>query len=708
MGIRSTIISRIAAIYFALFLFGGIVVFKMISVQQINTEKWEQIANNLNKNTIIVEPNRGNIYADDGSVLATSVPGYFVRIDLAADGIIQKHKKDPQLFDKNLDTLAIQLSGMFGDASRWEYKQGLKTAFNKKIRGYKLTPRKVDYNELQKIKKFHILKDGQFGGGLIVEQENQRVKPLGVLASRTVGGLNKGAFGGKQGPIGFIGLEGAYEQYLKGKNGISYKQNVSGRWVTRPEIEPENGLDVITTLNVKMQDITQNALYNQLKITDADWGTAILMEVETGHVKAIANLTKSNNDYFENDNYALGARGCYEPGSTFKLMSLIAALEDGGVDTSDVFDTGNGQWARNGRIITDTHGYGKLTVKEIFEKSSNIGTAKVITTLFENRKKDYVDRIYSFGINKPLGLEFDGEGQPRIKYPTDSDWWGTTLASMSYGYDSRMTPLQILTFYNAVANNGKMVKPQFVTEIRDNGALVKKLNSEIINPMIASKETLGKAQKMLEGVCERGTGKLLQNDLFPIAGKTGTARIATDNSGYQKGMYQASFVGYFPADNPKYSMMVAINNPRNGYYGSSVSGPVFREVALKVYATQMTKNTNDSDENQNERIFPEIKKGKTSDILVVAETLKLKNISGEPKSELANIQKESDKIQLVEEIVPAEFIPDVRGMGAKDAIYLLENAGLNVKLSGLGKVQKQSISPGTKIKKGQTVYLSLG
>jgi cell division protein FtsI (penicillin-binding protein 3) len=253
-----------------------------------------------------------------------------------------------------------------------------------------------------------------------------------------------------------------------------------------------------------------------------------------------------------------------------------------------------------------------------------------------------------------------------------------------------------------------MVKPQFVTEIRDNGALVKKINTEIINPMIASKETIGKAQRMLEGVCERGTGRSLQNNLFRIAGKTGTARIATDNSGYQKGMYQASFVGYFPADNPKYSMMVAINNPRNGYYGSSVSGPVFKEVALKVYATQMIKNRNETDSDLENRKLPEIKKGKTNDILKVAEVLKLETISGQPNSEVVKVEKETDKIVLVEEVVPAELIPDVRGMGAKNAIYLLENAGLNVKITGIGTVKKQSISPGTKIKKGQTMYLSLG
>ena len=702
MGIRKTIISRISIIYFLFLLFGALVVFKIFSVQQIKNEQWAKIAENLSKKTIVIKPNRGNICAEDGSVLATSVPGYFVRIDLAADGVKEVFNQ------KTRDSLAYYLSHFFKDASQRDYSNRLNEAYKKKNRGFLLTPRKVDYTELQKIKKFPILRRGRYGGGLIIEQENQRINPLGILALRTIGSLNKGAYEGVNEPIGFTGLERAYEQYLKGEKGISYRQNMSGRYVTRTEIEPQNGLDIITTLNVKMQDITENALYNQLKITDGDWGTAVLMEVKTGKVKAIANLSKSGGDYYENDNYAIGHRGCYEPGSTFKLVSLMVALEDGAVDTSDVFDTGNGRWARNNRVITDTHGYGKLTVKQIFEKSSNVGVAKVITSCFDNRIEDYVDRVYKFGINKPLGLEFDGEGVPIFKYPGDSDWWGTTLASMSYGYDSQMTPLQILTFYNAVANNGKMVKPRFVSEIRDNGALVKTIKTEVINPMIASKETIGKAQKMLEGVCEYGTGKTLQNDLFKIAGKTGTARIARDKFGYSNGVYLASFAGYFPADNPKYSMIVTINNPRNGYYGASVSGPVFKEVALKIFASQMLYENEMDEQPSEDRQLPEIKNGKSNDILKIAKALDIDKVSGQPETPIVQTKKENNKVLLVNQETPAGVIPDVRGMGAKNAIYLLENVGLQVKINGYGKVKTQSISPGSNYKKGQTVFLSLG
>ncbi|HKJ78314.1 MAG TPA: penicillin-binding transpeptidase domain-containing protein, partial [Prolixibacteraceae bacterium] len=334
MEIRKSIVSRIAIIYFFLLLFGVVVVVKMISVQQIKNERWEQIAANLEKNTLIVEPNRGNICAVDGSVLATSVPGYFVRIDLAAEGV-------KRVFDTDSDSLAWYLSSFFKDASQRQYASRLNSAYKKGNRGLLLTSRKVDYRELQQIKKFPILRRGRFGGGMIIEQENKRLNPLGVLALRTIGGLNKGAYGGVHGNIGYTGLEGAFEQYLKGKNGISYKENLSGRWVTRTEIEPQDGMDVITTIDIKLQDIAESALYNQLQKMQADWGTAVLMEVGTGEIKAMANLGKENGDYFENYNYALGHAGCYEPGSTFKLVSLMAAMEDGLIDTSDVFDTGS-------------------------------------------------------------------------------------------------------------------------------------------------------------------------------------------------------------------------------------------------------------------------------------------------------------------------------------------------------------------------------
>jgi cell division protein FtsI (penicillin-binding protein 3) len=678
-----------------------VVIVKMVSVQKIKNDRWEEIQDNLSENTIIVNPDRGNICADDGSVLATSVPGYFVRIDMASEGV-------RKVYNHESDSLAYYLSRFFGNASHAEMNRRLNEAYKNKNRGYMLTPRKIDYTELQQIKKFPILKRGRYGGGLILEQENRRVNPLGMLALRTLGGLNKGAYGGVHGAIGYTGIEGSFEPYLKGKDGISYKQNLSGRWVTRVEIEPEDGMDIITTINVKMQDITESALYKQLQNANADWGTAILMEVKTGEIKAIANLGKRDGDYFETDNFALGPRGCYEPGSTFKLVSLMVALEDGVVDTTDVFDTGNGQWFKNGRKISDTHGYGPITVKQIFEKSSNVGVAKIITEYYEKNPKKYVDRVYSFGINRPLGLDIVGEGQPYFKYPGDADWWGTTLAGMSYGYETKMTPLQVLNFYNAVANNGKMVKPHLVREVRENGALVKKYKTEVINPMIASRETIKKAQSMLEGVCLYGTGKSVNSEYFNVAGKTGTARVATSSAGYSEGMYLASFAGYFPADEPRYSLIVTFNNPRGGYYGASVAGPVFKEIAEKVYAFQMLTDQPENDDDNQKLVMPDIKKGQTEDIQEVISALKLKHVKGDPDSQWANIEVDEDIVTLTDVEIQNGIVPNVQGMGARSAIYLMENAGLQVRITGVGKVKKQSLTPGNKYQKGQTVLLTLG
>ncbi|WP_340111184.1 penicillin-binding protein [Maribellus mangrovi] len=701
MGIRKTILTRFALVYFILFLFVMVVIVKLVSVQQINNERWQQIEKNLNENTVIIPPTRGNICADDGSILASSVPGFFVRMDLAAPGV-------KKVFKNESDSLAWHLSNFFKDASKYEYRRRLNSAYNAGNRGFLITPRKVDYMELQEMKKFPILRRGRFGGGMIVEQENKRINPLGPLALRTIGSLNKGEYEEINGPIGYTGLERAYEPYLKGQNGISYKQNLSGRWVIRTEIEPRDGMDVITTINVKLQDIVESSLYKQLTEVGGDWGTAILMEVKTGQIKAIANLGKSDDDYYEKDNYALGHRGCFEPGSSFKLISLMAALEDGVVDTSDVVDTGNGTWRNNGRTISDSHhgGYGVLTVKEVFEKSSNIGTAKIITGHYADNPKKYVDRVYSFGVNKPLGIEIEGEGRPYFKYPGDADWWGTTLGSMAYGYDTKMTPLQILTFYNAVANNGRMVKPHLVKEIRDKGALVKRFEPEVLNPMIASKETIGKAQAMLEGVCERGTGTQIQGEFFKLAGKTGTARIATGNTGYTDGMYLASFTGYFPADDPQYSLIVTMNNPRKTYYGASAAGPAYKEISERVFASQIYADLDE--ENPETPETPQEIRGQTKDILEVAEVLEFKNIQGKPETTIAHVEASEDQLVLAEEEIPVGKVPNVIGMGASNAVFVLENAGLKVVINGVGKVKKQSLRAGDNCRPGQTIYIALG
>lgn len=705
MEIRKVITARFGFIYFLAVLMGGYIVFRIFMIQNMDTEKWKGIAKDLKNNTTEIQAKRGNICADDGSILATSVPEYELRLDLAAPRI-------KRIYNDKADAFALEVAKFFG-ISKYQFKLKLDEAFNNGNRWFLIFPEKVNYNQLQRFKRLDLMQKGIFGSGLIVVTESERVMPHSDLGSRTIGTLNKGAYGGIHGNVGYSGIEGLMEGYLSGENGKALKRNFSGRWINMPIIEPRDGSDVITTLNVNLQDFANNALLKQMETSQAEWGTTIVMEVKTGEVKAIANLgRRKDGSYAETYNFALGHAGCSEPGSTFKLMSMIVAMEHGHVDTSDVFDTGNGAWKYRGQTIYDSDyghgGHGELSMKEIFELSSNVGVAKIITKYYEGHEKEYIDRIYNFGLNKPLGLGFAGEGVPYIKYPGDKVWWGPSLAWISYGYEIKLTPLQTAAFYNAVANNGKMVKPKFVKEIRNNGILVKQFNTEVLNPSICNQEILGKAQALLRGVCRDGMGKTLNNPYFPIAGKTGTAQVAYNNEGYSKDgrkNYQASFAGYFPADDPQYTCVVVIVGPKGKYYGSSVAGPVFKEIVGKVYASFMEPR---GEELEQIAALPAVKPGFRDEIELTAEELNLDIPGMEIDSKLVRVNQDNDKLNVAKLTIEEGLVPDVRGMGGSDALYLLESSGLKVKMKGIGKVQKQSLKAGNTIKKGQTIYIDLG
>ena len=705
MEIRKDITARFGIIYFLAAMMGIVIVAKIFMVQNMDTEKWKGIAKDLKNNTAEIEAKRGNICADDGSILATSVPKYELRLDLGAPRI-------KRVYDDKADAFALEIAEFFG-ISKYQFKLKLDQAYKKGNRWFLVYPGDVNYNQLQKFKRLSMMQKGVFGSGLIVVTENERVMPHSELASRTIGTLNKGAYGGIHGNVGYSGIEGLMEGYLSGENGKAVKRNYSGRWINVPIIEPKDGSDVITTLNVNLQDFANNALFRQMEMSQAEWGTAIVMEVKTGEVKAIANLgRRKDGQYAETYNFALGHAGCSEPGSTFKLMSMMVAMEQGYVDTTDVFDTGNGAWDYRGQTIYDSDyhhgGHGKLTMKQIFELSSNVGVAKIITKFYEGHEEDYIDRIYNFGLNKPLGLGFAGEGIPYIKYPGDKVWWGPSLAWISYGYEIKLTPLQTAAFYNAVANDGEMVKPKFVKEVRRNGILEKEFKTEVINPSICSKETLGKAQDLLKGVCIEGTGKSLNNPYFPIAGKTGTAQVAYNNEGYEKDgrrNYQASFAGYFPADDPQYTCVVVIVGPKGKYYGASVAGPVFKEIVGKVYASFMEPRENESEQIAT---LPQVKSGFKNEIEVTADELDLDIQDGKVDSKLIRVNQKQNKLSASELTIGEGMVPDVRGMGGSDALYLLERSGLKVRMKGIGQVQKQSLKAGNKIKKGQTIYIDLG
>ena len=705
MEIRKAITLRFGIVYFAIAVFGIVIISRILIIQNTNKEKWSQTAKDLKSNTEEIWAKRGNICADDGSILSTSVPYYELRLDLRAPGI-------KKVFDKEADLFAKEMAGFFG-FSEADFKIKLKDAYVRQKSWFLINPKQIDHNKFQEFKSLKYSSRSHFGSGLIVVTENKRILPHGDLASRTIGVLNKGVYGGVHGNVGYTGVEGLCENFLAGVNGLALKRNFSGSWINTPLVEPQEGKDVITTLNVNLQDYAQTALGKQMEISQAEWGTAIVMEVKTGDIKAIANIgRKKDGTYGETYNFAFGHAGCSEPGSTFKLMSLMAGMEEGYSDTAEMFDTGRGLWEYKGQKMKDSDydhgGHGLISVKKIFELSSNIGVARYVTRHFEGKERQFIDRIYSWGLNKPLGLGFKGEAEPYIKYPTDQSWWGPSLAWIAHGYEIKLAPIQTLTFYNAVANNGSMVKPKFIEEIRENGIPVRKFKTEVINPSICSKETLGKAQDLLKAVCEKGTGRALRNPYYKLAGKTGTAVIANENQGYTVGgakKYQASFCGYFPADNPEFSIIVVIVGPKGKFYGGSVAGPVFRGIADKVYASYL-EPAPDSIPPYNE--VPAVKPGIREDVMLFAQDLGFKTQSQNMTAEHVAIAYDTMTVYVngVNDI--PGLLPDVVGMGVGDAVYLLEKEGYKTKTNGFGRVFRQSPRPGTPCIKGDLVSLELG
>ncbi|MDP4184042.1 MAG: penicillin-binding protein [Bacteroidota bacterium] len=709
MAIESKdIIIRFSLVYIGLVIFGLAVLGKAFVIQHVQSDRWEEESKNYKQRADIISASRGDICTCDGKVLATSVPYYELHMDIGAPGV-------RKVFKKEVEALSDSLAHFFKDLSRWQYKLMLQQAFRKEQHYLMLNKRKVSFMELQRIRKFPIFERGSIAGGLIPVQQNERVRPHGMIALRTIGALNKGAYGGIHGDIGFTGIEEMCESYLRGKDGISYKENLSGRWVPITSVEPVDGMDVISTIDANFQDFAENALLKELKKSDALYGTTILMDVKTGDVKAIANLGKEKDgSYQENYNYALGYQGCTEPGSTFKLISLMVAMEQGYIDTTNVFDTGNGVWEYRGLKVMDSDhmygGHGVQTVKQIFEKSSNVGVAKIITKCYQGREEEFIDRIYNFGLNRKLNTGMSGEGVPTFKYPTDKAWWAGSLAAISYGYEIKLTPMHTLTFYNAVANNGKMVKPRFVRAIRQRGNIVKTFETEVIKSSICSQETLGKVRGMLEGAIEFGTGKGIKSKEYKIAGKTGTAQVANNNKGYyHEGarVYQASFAGYFPADNPQYSCIVVVVGPKGAYYGGAVAAPVFKEIADKVYTTSIEGKRGKPEVISKSVHAPLAANGRRTNLEYVCREFNIPYSSGANSHWVTALSSDTTKVSVKEKRIYIGIVPDVKGMGASDAVYLLESRGLRVSLRGIGKVKKQSLLPGVKARKGQRIDLEL-
>ncbi len=701
MEAKKDILWRVYLLYAMMCVFGLAIIAQVVNVQFIQGEKWRAKAEALTTEYREIEAARGNIFASDGSLLATSFPIYEVRMDVCANFITDK------IFNANLDSLALCFSEILGDRSKLQYKADLKEARHNK-ESYLLIQRNVSYTDLQKIKKFPVFKKGKFGGSVITLQQSKRARPFKELAARTIGYERPG--------IQPIGLEGAYNNYLTGVGGKRLMQKIAGG-VWKPinddnEIEPQDGMDLVTTIDINIQDVAEHALLTQLQLHGADHGCAVLMEVETGEIRAIANLSKSKTtgEYGEYYNFAIGE--ATEPGSTFKLASVIALLEDG-ASINDIVNTEKGVYRFYDRDMKDSHegGYGKITLQRSFELSSNVGISRMVVDHFGKDPQKFIDKIYAMNLQNPLGLEIPGEGKPKIKNTKEKDWSGVSLPWMSIGYEMLLTPMQTLTLYNAVANNGKMVRPKLVKEITRNGIVEKKFETGIINPSICSQATIDKVKQLMEGVVDSGTAKNLKHADYKIAGKTGTAQIAKE--GVYKGQkitYQASFVGYFPADNPKYSCIVVVNAPSNSvYYGNLVAGPIFKEIADKVYSSRLDihkeiQETGILAENK----IPYTQRGNKNDLVTSLQKLNVPlNNDTQNTSRWVAAENKGNKIELKESAETQGIVPKVVGMGARDAIYILENLGLRVKIEGHGTVVQQSINAGTEITTSREIILKL-
>jgi len=700
-GTNKEMMNRSYVVYFAMALVGVSIIAKVLFIQFVEGSFWREKAENLTTVYRDIDAVRGNIYSDDGSMLATSVPIYEVRMDLNADGLTD------ETFNENIDSLSIKLSELFKDQSPLEWKRQL-VAGRQNDERYHLIKRRVKFHQMKALREFPIFKLGKFKGGLIVLQQNRRERPFRMLAARTIGYDREG--------VAPVGLEGAYRKELAGVSGKRLMQKISGGlWMPindENEIEPMDGYDIHTTINLNIQDVAENALLDQLKRHDAHHGCVILMEVETGEIKAIANLSKDNDgDYYEYYNYAIGESA--EPGSTFKLPSLVVALEDGYIKLNDSIDAGNGSAEFHGETMRDSKegGHGKVSVEEAFAVSSNIGVMRIIEKYYANEPAKFINGLRRMNLGDSIGIEIAGEGAPLIKDPSDKSWSLISYLWTSIGYEVKMTPLQILTFYNAIANNGKMMKPIFIKRITDKSSVIREVDPQVINPRICSEKTVKQAQKLLEAVVKEGTATNLKNANYTIAGKTGTARVAESSAGYgTKITYQASFAGYFPADNPKYSCIVVVNAPnRSVYYASHVAGPIFAEIADKVYATSI--NIHDELEPSTDFTsltkIPVSKSGMQNDLNNVFEELNVKVESSNAENKWVVTQTGTDKVEMGRRTIVENLVPNVKGMSAQDAVFILENAGLKVKLRGSGMIKSQSIIPGANIHRGQEIILEL-
>lgn len=703
MEVKKDILWRVYLCYLGILALAAVIVVKIFFIQHVEGSYWRNMADSLHDRYVTIEAERGTIYSADGRMLSTSIPYFDIRIDFMADGLRDHNGRN---FKENLDSLSLCLANLFGDRSRGQYKSLLQAGYRKKER-YFLLKKGISFEQYAKLRDFPLFRLGRNNSGMIAEENEKRINPFGLLANRTIGLWRDNAPN--------IGLEATYNNYLKGVNGKRLMRRIAGGTYVPLEgyqIDPENGKDVMTNLDVNIQDVAETALYREMSDNEAEHGTCIVMEVKTGKIRALANLGRQpDGSYAEDFNYGVGF--ATEPGSVFKLATMISLLDDHDLTIHDPVDVGNGSYRYGNRVMRDaeSHENGMTTVAGAFEMSSNVGISKLAYRFFENNPGKYLAHIRKLRLNQRSGIDLLGEAAPLVKSPQSKTWSATSLPWMSIGYEVLETPLNILTLYNAVANNGQMMKPYLVNAIQQYGKVVKQFEPTVLIDKVCSDTTLQQLHAILDGVVRSKEGtahKALDNPFFKIAGKTGTALVANGSHGYADKIYQATFVGYFPADHPVYSCIVTIKNKPHAarIYGASVAAPVFGEVARRLYAMTFPEQLPPQSKPLCDSGM-EIMQAPTDALKTIFTTLGLPVQGGATTAPYADAVPAGSTIALKPAPGQPKGVPDVRGMGLKDALYLLENAGLKVQIKGTGKVVTQSLRPGDPVAKGNTIQLEL-
>jgi len=700
MEVKRDILWRVYLCFIGITILCLVVLGKAFYIQRVQGSYWKSLSDSLHQKFIELDAERGTIYSEDSSMLSTSIPTFNIYIDFGADGL---REKDGKRFKENLDSLSLSLAGLFGDQSTQAYKKDLQHGYRTMDRYY-LLHANLSFDQYKKLRSFPLVRQGRNKSGFIAEVNNKRLNPFGLLANRTIGLARANAQN--------VGLERTYDTLLKGQMGKRLVRYIAGGTyvpVEGYEIESENGKDIVTTLDVNIQDIAENALLKGVTENEAEHGTCIVMEVATGKIKAIANLGRqSDGTYWEDLNYAIRAT---EPGSTFKLATMLSLLEDHKIRLTDNIDLEGGVWKVARRTVYDSepHENRVFTVKQAFEISSNVGMAKLAWANYAGNPNAFVVHLRKLHLDHPTGIDLVGETAPIVKNPKSRTWSATTLPWMAFGYEVLVSPLQTLTLYNAVANNGRMMRPYLVSTIQESGITVKENAPETMIEKICSDATLAQLKECLNGVVTEGTGKdVFKGSFYKVAGKTGTALVANGSRGYADHIYQSSFVGYFPADHPVYSCIVVIKNKpfAKKYYGAAVAGPVFKELADKLMSSgsgPMEAPIHPMTRDSAQFFYA----GDTHDMQQVMHTLGVSYVDSTGKNEWSHLYASNYQPVMNSEVVSRQTMPDVKGMGLKDALYLLESMDLRVAAKGRGKVRMQSIPPGSALKKNSPVLIQL-